>query len=140
MLNGIADRILKERFKTGQLIALATSIENKPYVRAVNAYYEDGVFYIMTDASSGKMKQIEENPEVAICGQLLNGRGTAINIGHVLKTEHAELMKTLRVALAEWYSYGKVNEEDPNTVILKIELSQATVIDNGIKYELFGEQ
>ena len=136
MLNKYADRILKERFKTGQLIALATSIENKPYVRAVNAYYEEGVFYVMTDASSGKMKQIEMNPEVAICGQLLNGRGTAVNIGHVLKPEHEELMKILRVALAEWYSYGKVNEEDPNTVILKIELSQATVIDNGIKYEL----
>ena len=77
MIHNEADRILKERFKTGQLIALATSAANKPYVRAVNAYYEDGAFYVMTDASSGKMKQMEENPEVAICGQLLNGRGTA---------------------------------------------------------------
>ena len=136
MLNREADKILKERFRTGQLIALATSEDNKPYVRAVNAYYEDGVFYIMTDASSGKMKQMEKNPEVAICGQLLNARGFAENIGHVLKPEHEELMKTLRVALAEWYSYGKVNEEDPNTVILKIRLTQATVIDNGNKYEL----
>lgn len=136
MLNKEADKILKERFRTGQLIALATSIDNRPYVRAVNAYYEDGVFYVMTDASSGKMKQIEMNPEVAICGQLLNGRGVAENIGHVLKPEHEELMKTLRVALAEWYSYGKVNEEEPNTVILKIQLTQATVIDNGNKYEL----
>lgn len=136
MLNKEADKILKERFRTGQLIALATSIDNRPYVRAVNAYYEDGVFYVMTDASSGKMKQIEMNPEVAICGQLLNGRGLAENIGHVLKPEHEELMKTLRVALAEWYSYGKVNEEEPNTVILKIQLTQATVIDNGNKYEL----
>jgi hypothetical protein len=73
---------------------------------------------------------------VAICGQLLNGRGIAENIGHVLKPEHEELMETLRVALAEWYSYGKVNEADPNTVILKIQLTQATVIDNGNKYEL----
>jgi general stress protein 26 len=136
MLNKEADKILKERFRTGQLIALATSIDNRPYVRAVNAYYEDGVFYVMTDASSGKMKQIEMNPEVAICGQLLNGRGVAENIGHVLKPEHEELMETLRVALAEWYSYGKVNEADPNTVILKIQLTQATVIDNGNKYEL----
>lgn len=136
MLNKEADKILKERFRTGQLIALATSIDNRPYVRAVNAYYEDGVFYVMTDASSGKMKQIEMNPEVAICGQLLNGRGLAENIGHVLKPEHEELMKTLRVALAEWYSYGKVNEEEPNTVILKIQLTQATVIGNGNKYEL----
>lgn len=137
MIHNEADRILKERFKTGQLIALATSAGNKPYVRAVNAYYEDGAFYVMTDASSGKMKQMEENPEVAICGQLLNGRGRAENIGHVLKPEHEQLMKTLRVALAEWYSYGNVKEEDPNTVILKITLTQAAVIEKGTKYELF---
>lgn len=136
MLNREADKLLKDRFKKGQLIAMATSIDNKPYVRAVNAYYEEGVFYVMTDASSGKMKQIEMNPEVAICGQLLNGRGTAENIGHVLKPEHAELMKTLRVALAEWYSYGRVDEENPDTVILKIRLTQVTVIDEGNKHEL----
>ena len=134
-----ANKILYERFKSGQLIALATSEDNKPYVRAVNAYYENGAFYIMTDASSGKMKQMEKNPEVAICGQLLNARGIAENIGHVLKPEHKELMKTLRIALAEWYSYGHVDEEDPNTVILKVALTQATVIDNGNKYELIQE-
>lgn len=136
MLNTDTDKILETRFKNGQLIALATSIDNKPYVRAVNAYYEDGVFYVMTDASSGKMKQIAMNPEVAICGHLLNARGIAENIGHVLKPEHEDLMKTLRNALAEWYSYGKVNEEDPDTVILKIRLTQATIVENGNKYEL----
>ena len=136
MLNKEADKILKERFRTGQLIALATSVDNKPYVRAVNAYYEDGIFYVMTNASSGKMKQIDMNPEVAICGQLFNGRGIAENIGHVLKPEHEELMKTLRIALAKWYSYGKVDEADQNTVILKIQLTQATVIEDGSKYEL----
>ena len=138
-MNNQADKILYERFKSGQLIALATSEDNKPYVRAVNAYYENGAFYIMTDASSGKMKQMEKNPEVAICGQLLNARGIAENIGHVLKPEHKELMKTLRIALAEWYSYGHVDEEDPNTVILKVALTQATVIENGNKYELIQE-
>ena len=138
-MNIQADKILYERFKSGQLIALATSEDNKPYVRAVNAYYENGVFYIMTDASSGKMKQMEKNPEVAICGQLLNARGIAENIGHVLKPEHKELMKTLRIALAEWYSYGHVDEENPNTVILKVALTQATVIENGNKYELIQE-
>lgn len=139
MLNAEANRILKERFKNGQLVALATSSGNRPYVRAVNAYYEDGVFYIMTDASSGKMKQIEENPDVALCGQLINGRGTAVNAGHVLKPEHANLMKTLRIALAEWYSYGSVDEDDPDTVILKIEISQMSVISDGTKYELIQE-
>lgn len=136
MINKHADKLLKDRFKTGQLIALATSIDNKPFVRNVNAYYDNGAFYIMTDASSDKMKQIRENPDVALCGKLVNGRGIAQNLGHVLKEEHHELMKTLRVALAEWYDYGNVDENNPDTVILKIELSQASVIDDGVKLDL----
>lgn len=135
-MNIQADAVMRRRFGEGKLIALATSSDNRPFVRAVNAYYENGAFYIMTDASTGKMKQIEANPEVALCGELFNGRGNAVNIGHVLKEEHKELMKTLRVVLAEWYEYGNVDEEDPNTVILKIELTQATVIEDGKKYEL----
>jgi len=135
-MNIQADAVMRSRFGEGKLIALATSSDNRPFVRAVNAYYENGAFYIMTDASTGKMKQIEANPEVALCGELFNGRGNAVNIGHVLREEHRELMKTLRVVLAEWYEYGNVDEEDPNTVILKIELTQATVIEDGKKYEL----
>ena len=135
-LNKEADTILRKRFSTGKLIALATSMNNRPYVRAVNAYYENGVFYVMTDASTGKMKQMEINPEVALCGELFNGRGIAENIGHVLKDEHKELMKTLRVALAEWYDYGNVDENDPNTVILAIRLTEAGVIENGKMHKL----
>lgn len=136
MIDRHVDELLKDRFKAGQLIALATSLNNKPYVREVNAYYDNGAFYIMTDASSAKMKQIEENPEVALCGPLVSGRGVAQNLGHVLKEEHTELMKVLRKALAEWYDYGNVDENDPNTVILKIELFQVSIIDNGVKLEL----
>ena len=32
----------------------------------LNAYYEDGSFYIITYALSNKIKQIEKNPNVAI--------------------------------------------------------------------------
>lgn len=136
MINERADKLLKERFKTGQLIALATSMDNKPFVRNVNAYYDDGAFYIMTDASSEKIKQIRENPQVALCGKMVNGRGIAQNMGHVLNAENHELMKTLRIALAEWYDYGNVDENNPNTIILKIQLSQASVIEDGINFDL----
>jgi len=135
--NKQADEILSRRFSTGKLIALATSMDNKPYVRAVNAYYENGTFYVMSKASTGKMKQMELNPEVALCGELFNGRGIAENIGHVLKDEHKELMKTLRIALAEWYEYGKVDENDPDNVILAIKLTEAGVIEDGVMHQLF---
>ena len=40
----------------------------RPVVRSVNAYYEDGAFYVVTHAKSNKMLQIAQNPEVSIAG------------------------------------------------------------------------
>lgn len=37
-----SENIMKERFGKDSLIALATVSDGKPYVRAVNSYYEDG--------------------------------------------------------------------------------------------------
>ena len=36
-----------------------------PYVRDVNAYYEDGVFYVTTWENSNKMQQIAQNKNVS---------------------------------------------------------------------------
>ncbi len=55
-----AQEIMNERFNHDTLIALATANGTIPYVRAVNSYYQEGAFYVITDASSGKMKQIEK--------------------------------------------------------------------------------
>ena len=49
-----------ERFGKDTVIALATVEGGVPYVRSVNAYYENGAFYIITYALSNKMKQIEK--------------------------------------------------------------------------------
>ena len=51
--------ILLERFGKDCIIALATALDNIPYVRSVDAFYEDGAFYVLTHGLSGKMKQIE---------------------------------------------------------------------------------
>lgn len=59
-----ARRIMDERFGRDTLIALATVDGNIPNVRTVNAYYENGAFYVITHAQSNKMKQIAENPNV----------------------------------------------------------------------------
>ena len=55
-LNETTMNILRERFGKDNLIALATCSGNIPHVRTVNAYYEDGAFYIITYALSGKMQ------------------------------------------------------------------------------------
>ncbi len=67
------EQIMVERFGKDALIALATIENGVPYVRHVNAYYENGAFYIITYALSNKMKQIAKNPAVAIAGTLKKG-------------------------------------------------------------------
>ena len=39
----------------------------RPAARIVDAYYQDGAFYTVTNAASAKTRQIEQNPEVAVC-------------------------------------------------------------------------
>ena len=51
---------MKERFGKDSIIGLATTVDNIPYVRNVDAYYEDGAFYVLTYGLSNKMKQIEK--------------------------------------------------------------------------------
>ena len=54
------ERIMTERFGKDTVIALATTENGIPHVRYVNAFYEDGAFYIITYALSGKMNQLEK--------------------------------------------------------------------------------
>ena len=47
--------VMNERFGKDSLIALATLDGERPSVRNVNALYEDGAFYVITHALSGKI-------------------------------------------------------------------------------------
>lgn len=129
-------KILKERFGRDSLISIATVEGVRPYVRTVNAYYEDGAFYVVTHALSNKMKQIKKNSEVAICGEWFTGHGIGENIGHVRDERHNRIMAKVREAFAAWYDNGHTNEEDPNTCILRIRLTEGVLMSNGVKYIL----
>ena len=54
-LTKITTDIMNERFGKDNIIALATVDGDMPAVRNVDAYYEDGAFYIITYALSGKI-------------------------------------------------------------------------------------
>ena len=83
------EQILRERFSGNQIIALATVEDGKPYNRGVNAYYEEGSFYILTDANSTKMRQIRENPAVAISGDWFTALGDGFDLGYWASEENA---------------------------------------------------
>ena len=130
-----AHEIMVERFGHDTLISLATIDQNTPAVRIVNSYYEKGSFYIITYALSNKIKQIEANPKVAICGEWLTAHGIGENLGYVCDLQNNVMAAKLREAFAEWYSNGHTDESDPNTIILRIQLTDAVLFCNGTRYD-----
>ena len=126
------DAILLERFGKDSIIALATAIDNMPYVRSVDAFYEKGAFYVLTHGLSGKMQQISRNPAVAISGEWFTARGKGVNLGFFGKPDNAAIASKMREAFSAWIDNGHNNFEDTNTCILRIELIRGTLFSNGV--------
>ena len=128
--------IMNERFGHDTLIALATVDGDSPAVRTVDAYYEDGCFYTVTYGLSGKMQHIAKNPKVAICGEWFTAHGVGESLGHILLPENVAMADKLRAAFAAWYSNGHTNEADPNTIILRIRLTDGILFHHGTRYDI----
>ena len=131
-----AESILKERFGKDTLVSLATLDGKRPAVRIVNSYYEDGAFYTVTYARSGKMKQIKKNSQVALCAEWFAANGMGENIGHVRDENNAALMAKPREIFAAWYNNGDVNEDNPHTCVLRVRLTEGVLMSHGTKYEI----
>lgn len=131
---GIA--LIEEKFGNNQdnLISLATiacELDRKgapqPVVRDVDAYYEEGVFYISTHENSNKIRQIKKNPAVsiAVCGEWFTANGIGEHLGWVLDPKNAELRSKIRKAFV-WYD--EVNDEtDKGCCFLAIHLTKGTL-------------
>lgn len=135
-LNETTEKIMRERFGKDSLIALATSAGNVPHVRNVDAYYEEGAFYIITYALSGKMKQLAENPAAAVAGEWFTGHGVGENLGYFGKPENAAVAEKLRAAFSEWIDNGHNDFSNENTIILRIKLTDGILFSNGSRYEI----
>ena len=129
------EKILIERFEKDSIIALATAEGEMPHVRNVDAFYEDGAFYVLTYGLSGKMKQIEENPVVALAGEWFTGHGKAVNLGYFGKEENTHIAKRMREVFAAWIDNGHNDFSDVNTCILRIELTDGVLYAQGKRYE-----
>lgn len=131
-----AQEILKERFGHDTLLSLATVDGDQPFVRTVNAYYEDGAFYVITHGLSNKMKQIAKNPRVAVSGDWFTAQGMGVNLGYFGKAENRELAETLRRAFAEWIDNGHNDFSNENTCILCVRLTHGVLFSHGTRYDL----
>ena len=135
-LSADAEKIMIERFGKDSLIALATTVDNMPYVRSVNSFYADGSFYVLTYGLSNKMKQIQQNPFVAIAGDWFTASGRGINLGYFGKKENTEVADKMKVVFSEWINNGHNNFDDENTCILRIELTDGVLLSHGTRYDI----
>lgn len=137
-----AMKLMEERCGNGkeEVIALATISltanadgNPRPAVRMVCAYYEEGVFYVSTDAKKNKMLQIEKNNQVSVAGLgWYTFQGTAENLGWVKDEKNAEIRAKFKKVF-DWFD--EVGDEDnPNSIVLRISLTEGTIIDNEEKY------
>ena len=122
-----------------EVIALATisspSVAGspRPAVRMVCAYYENGAFYVSTDARKNKMLQIEKNNEVSVAGLgWYTFQGRAENLGWVKDEKNAEIRAKFKKVFNWFDEVG--DEENPNSIVLRITLTEGIIIDNAEKY------
>ena len=134
-MNKNFDNILKERFSKDSFISIATVDScGVPWVRTVDAIYINGAFYTITHNSTNKMKHISNNPVVAICGEWFSGHGKAESLGYIRNEENKDLADNLRAAFAAWYNNGHTNENDINTIILKITITDGIIYKDGKRF------
>ena len=50
--------------------------------------------------------------------------------------ENAEIMAKVRTVFAEWYDNGHTNEEDPNTCLLRVRLTEGVLYHHGTRYDI----
>lgn len=135
-LTAETEKIMLERFGRDSLISLATAADNIPYVRTVNAFYENKAFYVLTYGLSSKMKQITENSAVAISGEWFTAHGRGVNMGYFGKPENKAVADKMRTVFSEWIDNGHNNFEDENTIILRIDLTDGVLFSHGTRYEI----
>ena len=131
-----AEQIMMERFGKDTIISLATAENAIPYVRYVNAYYENGSFYIITHALSNKMKHIKANPVVAIAGEWFTAHGRGVSLGYFGKKENCVIAEKLKKVFAEWIDNGHTDFDDENTIILCVQLTEGILFSHGTRYDM----
>ena len=129
-----AEKIMIKRFGKDTVLALATAENGVPYVRYVNAYYENGAFYIITHAHSNKIKHIQNNTIAAIASERFTAHGKGVNLGYFGKEENKMIADKLKNVFAEWIDNGHNDFDDKNTIILCIELTDGMLLSHGTKY------
>ena len=111
--------VMESLFARDCLFSLATSAGDAPTVRVVDAYYQEGAFYVVAYTSTQKARDIAVNPNVAMCDMFKRFSGKAEIIGHPLDEKNREIREKLIKVFEGWYFLHN-NESDAEMCYIKI--------------------
>ena len=127
--------VLEELFGKDCTFVLATTKDNVPSTRVVDTYYENGVFWVVTYATTKKVIELSENPSVALCNNFFNFKGKAYNTGHPLDENNKEIREKLMRVFEPWY-LAHNNENDKHMCYVKIEPESGFFHKDGTGYDV----
>lgn len=127
--------VLETLFAKDYQFALATSNDNIPAVRFIDTFYDNGAFYIVTYGKSQKVKEIENNPVVALSKDLYHFTGIARNIGHPLSKQNLKIREKLIKIFEPWY-FAHNNENDENLCYIRVDLKNGLFYKDGTGYKV----
>ena len=131
----IAMKLMEELFSRDYQFAMATAANDIPSLRFIDTDFDNGAFYAVTYADTKKVKEIADNPNVALCSRTgYSFSGKAYNIGHLLLPENSEIRDKLIKAFEPWYF--KHNDENDDICIMKIEPESGFVHNKGTGYNI----
>jgi hypothetical protein len=127
--------LLAKQFGDNDIVYFATLDKNgDPNLRPVNAGYDADTFYLVTNARSEKVREIEKNPAVAVSSGTFRAWGEAENLGSPLDSENAGLKDALKSLCAKYKQrFGSLNE---NACVVRVSLLQAAYMHGGTEYTI----
>ena len=127
--------LMNDLFGKDYTFVLVTSKNSIPSARVVDTYYDGDAFWVVAHAGTTKVKEIEENPHIALCNNFYNFKGKAINAGHPLNQDNEEIRKILMKEFEPWY-FAHNNEEDTQMCYIKITPQSGYFHKDGIGYHV----
>lgn len=126
-----------EMLGDSKIMALASSVNDYVMVRNVSRLFYDEKIWFKTDKNFRKTKQLEENPQIAICWSGVQVEGIATIKGLVVDEPGQRFAEGYKKYL--WESYNKYSHEDTE-VLVEIAPKYVEIwdtSDEGYAFQLF---
>ncbi len=82
------------------------------------------------------MRQIAENPMVAVSGEWFTAHGKGIHLGYFYNKENTKTAQKLKTVFAAWIDNGHNDFNDRNTCILCVRLTDGVLFSHGKRYDI----